>query len=145
MSLNSFSEQPFCDLPECFAGWMAREHADSGEIYEPKTVQNRLDLTANTRIALPLIIDVVENQVIWCDIALTRNPRWVNNVHGNLNAINITLQSLTNINKPNLYDLFTLHAQARGERASSAATADTVFSVAETPYRQEEIASNYLI
>ena len=146
MSLNSYTHQPFCDLPECFAGWMAREHADSGEIYEPKTVQNRLDLTANTRIALPLIIDVVDNQVIWCDVALTRNPRWVNNVHGNLNAINLTLQSLTSLNKPNLYDLFTLHAQARGEQVAELSAADTVFSVAkETPYCQEEITSGYLI
>src|SRR5262249_5334529 len=26
MSLNSFTAQPYCDLPECFAGWMARHH-----------------------------------------------------------------------------------------------------------------------
>ncbi len=35
MSLNSFTEQPYCDLPECFAGWMSRKHANSGEIFEP--------------------------------------------------------------------------------------------------------------
>ena len=41
MTLNSYTQQPYCDLPECFAGWMAREKADSGEIYEPKTVQDQ--------------------------------------------------------------------------------------------------------
>lgn len=35
MSLNSYTEQPYCDLPECFADWMARKHAGSGEIFEP--------------------------------------------------------------------------------------------------------------
>jgi len=25
MSLNSSTRQPYFDLPECFAGWMARE------------------------------------------------------------------------------------------------------------------------
>src|SRR5262249_2039169 len=35
MCLNSFTEQPYCDLPECFAGWMARQHPNSGEVFEP--------------------------------------------------------------------------------------------------------------
>ena len=145
MTLNSYSQQPYCDLPECFAGWMARQKAESGEIYEPKTVQDRLDLTANTRIALPLLIDLVENRVVWCDMALRRNPAYVNNVHGNLKGINVTLQALTHLNKPTLHELFTLHAQARGELIATPEGADTVFSVESgIPFRQEEIASGYL-
>ena len=38
MCLNNFTEQPYCDLPECYAGWMARRTPNSGEIYEPSTV-----------------------------------------------------------------------------------------------------------
>ena len=34
MSLTSYTQQPYCNLPECFAGWMAREKPESGEIYE---------------------------------------------------------------------------------------------------------------
>jgi hypothetical protein len=145
MTLNSYTQQPYCDLPECFAGWMARAEPNSGEIYEPKTVQDRLDITADTRIAIPLIIDVVQKEVIWCDMALRRHPRWQNNVHGNLKGINLTLQALTHLNKPSLYELFTLHAVARGEFVKSPEMADTVFSVENgTPLRQEEIASEYL-
>src|SRR4029078_3724920 len=33
MCLNSFTQQPYCDLPECFAGWMARQQPNSGEIF----------------------------------------------------------------------------------------------------------------
>jgi hypothetical protein len=146
MTLNSYSRQPFSDLPECFAGWMSRDKANSGEVYEPKTVQDRVDITANTRIALPLVIDVEERQVIWCDMALRNHPRWQNNVHGNLSGIHLTVQSLVDLKKPSLYDLFTLHAAARGERVNSPEDADTVFSVeAGTPFRQEEIASQYLV
>ncbi len=145
MTLNSYTQQPYCELPECFAGWMAREKADSGEIYEPKTVQDRLDVTADTRIAIPLIIDALERKVIWCDMALRRNPRLQNNVHGNLGGIGVTLQSLANINKSNLWELLTLHARARGEMVETPEGADTVFSVADgLPFRQEEIAANYL-
>jgi hypothetical protein len=143
--LNSYSQQSFSDLPECFAGWMAREQPASGEIYEPKTVLDRLDVTADTRIAIPLIIDIEDREVIWCDMALRRNPRWNNNVHSNLKGINLTLQSLIRLNKPNLYELFALHAAARGELVSSPDQATTIFSVENgTPFRQEEIAAQYL-
>jgi hypothetical protein len=67
-------------------------------------------------------------------------------VHGNLSGIHLTVQSLVDLKKPSLYDLFTLHAAARGERVNSPEDADTVFSVeAGTPFRQEEIASQYLV
>ncbi|MES2465197.1 MAG: TerD family protein [Armatimonadota bacterium] len=146
MTLNSYSRQPFVQLPECFAGWMARQEPDSGEIYEPKTVQDRVDLTADTRIALPLVIDVVAEKVIWCDMALRNHPRWQNNVHGNLSGVQLTLQSLVDLKRASLYDLFALHTAARGEQVSAPEEADTLFSVeAGTPYRQEEIASQYLV
>jgi hypothetical protein len=32
-SIFSFSRHPFANLPECFAGWMIRQDANSGEIY----------------------------------------------------------------------------------------------------------------
>jgi hypothetical protein len=145
MTLHSYTQQPFVELPECFAGWMARQQAGSGEIFEPRTVQDRLDITADTKIALPLVIDIEGGKVIWCDMALRRNPRWVNNVHGNLGGIALTLRSLVEMQKPNVYDLFTLHAEARGERVDSPAEADTVFSVANgTPYRLDEIAAQYM-
>ena len=146
MTLNSFSQQPFSELPECFAGWMARQKPESGEIYEPKTVQDRLDLTANTQIAIPLIIDVVSEEVIWCDMALKRNPRWSNHVHGNLKGVNLTLQALVDLKKTNLHELLSLHAVARGEKVTSPELAETVFSVKSgLPFRHEEIASGYLV
>ena len=83
--------------------------------------------------------------MIWCDMALRRHPAYVNNVQGNLKGINLTLQALTHLNKPTLYDLFLLHAQARGELVSTPEQADTLLSVASgIPFRQEEIASGYL-
>ena len=145
MTLNSYTRQPYCDLPECFAGWMARSHPASGESYEPKTVQDRVDIAADTRIAVPLLLDLVRRQVVWCDAALKNHPRWNNNVHANLGGIQLTLKSFVDLKKPNLYDLFVLHAEARGTLAGSPDAADTVFSVEnETPFHLEVIASEYL-
>jgi hypothetical protein len=54
-------------------------------------------------------------------------------------------KALTNLPKPNLYDLFTLHAKARGT-LSTKKEAKTIFSVDEgiTPFDIEKITSEYL-
>jgi hypothetical protein len=145
MTLTSYTEQPYCDLPECFAGWMARKKPKSGEIFEPRTVQDRLDITANTKIAYPLVIDLERHEVIWCDMALKDHPMYCNNVAANLKGISLTLKAFTQLRKPNLYDLFLLHAVARGERVQSPEEAETLFTVESgIPFHLEEIASEYL-
>jgi hypothetical protein len=145
MSLNSFTQQPYCDLPECFAGWMARTHADSGEIFEPRTVENRIDLASDTRICIPMIVDLHENQVIWTDIALKKAPLW-NNVYQNLRGVSLMAKALTTLTKTNLHELFALHIEARGEITLSPDDAGTVFSVERgiTPYDLETVASEFM-
>lgn len=71
-TLHSFTSQPYCDLPECFVGWMMRKKPGSGEIFEPSTVVNKIDVAADTQIAIPVILDLVERTVIWTDLSLTR-------------------------------------------------------------------------
>lgn len=145
MVLNSYTGQPYCDLPECFAGWMSRKQADSGEIYEPRTVDTKFDIAANTKVAIPAIFDLVEREVIWADIGLKRNPGWFNNVEGNLAGIQLTLRSLVDIAKPNLYDLLLLHVQARGQEVHDPMQAATVFSEEnETPFHPERIAAEFM-
>lgn len=145
MILTSYTQQPYVDLPECFAGWMARSEPESGEVYEPKTVQDRFDLTADTRVAIPIVFDIVERKAIWCDMALRDHPRYCNNVHANLKGINLTIRSMVQLSKPTIYDLLTLHAKARGEIVDSLEGAETIFSVeAGTPFELEKLASEFM-
>jgi len=145
MTVNSYTQQPYADLPECFAGWMARQHPNSGEIFEPKTVQDKLDITADSRIAIPLIIDVQENQVIWADMSLKNHPRWNNNVHGNLPGISLSLQSLVEMSKPNVYDLLRLHIESRGQLVDSPDQAEAIYSPEEgIQYRHDELLSEFM-
>ena len=132
MCVNSYTNQPYCDLPVCFAGFMVRQFPDSGEIYDPLTVKNKFDLTANTRIAIPLIIDLYDlcdRKVIWTDMSLKGNPSANNNVHNNMSSITIINKSMTTLIKPNLYDLFSLHIKARGEKTLDIKEANTIFAV----------------
>ncbi|HWD38790.1 MAG TPA: TerD family protein [Fimbriimonas sp.] len=145
MVVTSYTMQPYVDLPECFAGWMARLHPGSGEVFEARTVQDRLDLTADTRVALPVLFDLTDNVAIWCDLALRNHPRFVNAVGANLKGIALSVRAIAELNKPSLYSLFRLHALARGEFVDAPTSADTVFSVgAGTPFEQERIASEFL-
>lgn len=137
-SVNAFTSHPYCDLPECFAGWMFRSKPNSGEIFEPKTVKNKFDLTADTRISIPVIIDLHTRKVYWTDLALNSMPLW-NNIESNMRGMTLMGKALTTMVRPNLFDLFTLHAKARGQLAKDPAGTDTIFSV-ETGIKPTDIS-----
>lgn len=144
MSVNAYSSQNFCDLPECTAGWMLRSEPQSGEIYDPRTVSDKIDLSMEARAGVPLILDLVERKIIWADAAITPG-HGLNNVHSNRGTMELLGKALTSVNKPNLYDLFAFHAEARGKLVVNPDKADVVFSVAAgTPFELEKIASEFL-
>lgn len=74
MCVSSYSGQSYCDLPECFAGWMSRANLNSGEPFEARTVEDRVDLASDTRFSLPRVLDLQQREVLWADIALRDNP-----------------------------------------------------------------------
>ena len=145
MDVMSYTSQPFCDLPECFAGWMARTKPNSGEIFEPKTVADRVDIASDTRICLPAVFDLRKNEVIWLDIALKNQPTF-NNLENNLSGVSLMARALTDLPKTNLHELFSLHIRARGHFVDEIAQAQTIFAVAQgiTPFDLAEIGANWL-
>ena len=145
-SINSFTQQPYCDLPECFGGWMARNKPGSGEPYEPATVVDRFDIASATEICLPMIFDLDAREVVWSDIALARQPRWANNVASNLGGVSLMLRALRELRKTDLRTLFGLHVRARGTPVDRMEDADTVFGehVGTRPADIDVIASKVL-
>ena len=146
MCLNSFTQQPYCDLPECFAGWMGRHAPASGEIFEPKTVVDKVDVAADSKMCLPAIFDLAGREVVWADIALEGSPRFANNVRNNLSGVSLMLRAVTQLRKTDLHTLFGLHVRARGEAVSDPETAQTVFSVDRgvTPFDLDRITAEYM-
>jgi hypothetical protein len=144
-SITSFTEQPYCDLPECFAGWMARTDTASGEVFEPRSVFDRIDIASDTVICLPFVMDLQERRMIWADLGLTSSPRW-NNVDNNLSGVSLMLRALVHTPRPDLETLFDLHARARGKRVDSPQQAEAVFALDKglTPFDTDLIRSQYL-
>lgn len=128
MSVNAFTSQAFKDLPECYAGWMMRQVPQSGEIFEASTVQNRIDITADSRICIPVIVDVEQREVLWCDIALEKYPDDTNNIQSNRFSSALVGRAMTELIRPHLYQLFHLHAQAHGTLTDNIHEADTIFT-----------------
>lgn len=129
----SFTDQTYADMPHAMFGWMERSNVDSGEIYEPKTVEQKMDLTANSTACIPVIFDCVRREFIWCDMNLSLTGVYThiggNNVESNISGITAVCYSMVNMQKPNLYDLIILNVRARGEFTSDREEADLVFDV----------------
>lgn len=146
MTLSSFSGQKYCDLPECFAGWMERDDdMQAGEVFDARTVNNKVDLSSNTTNIMPIVYDVKNNRMIWIDTAYS-NGAIASNAHQNSDAISMILKSFVEGFKPNLHDLFEMHAKARGTIIDNPENADNIFSIHNgvTPYDFDVITSEFM-
>lgn len=146
----NYTGHNYSDMPHAMFGWMSREDVKSGEIYEPKTVEQKMDLTSQSTVCIPVIFDCVNREVIWCDMNLTLSGcyshRGGNNLESNLSGVAATCYSMVNMSKPNLYDLIDLHIRARGLRVDNKEDADVVFDIESgiTPFDTEVFMAEYL-
>lgn len=146
----SYTGQKFSDMPHAMFGWMSREDVNSGEIYEPKTVEQKMDLASQSTVCIPVIFDCVNREVIWCDMNLSlngcHNNYGGNNVESNLSGVAAACYSMVKMSKPNLYDLIELHIRARGLRVDNKEDADVIFDIDSgiTPFDTEVFMGEYL-
>lgn len=119
----------FAEHETVYAGWMTRSAPDSNEVYDPKTVNYKMDLTMNTRKCIPVIFDLKERKAIWTDLGESDNFTRPNNVENNAVSIKNVVEALTTkSNKISLYELFYMHAMAAGEIVEDREDADIVFA-----------------
>lgn len=64
----SYNSVPFDQLLEGFAGYMLRADAD-GPHFHPRTVEQRFDLHSQSKIALPLLLDLQAGTMRWLDMS----------------------------------------------------------------------------
>jgi hypothetical protein len=147
MNLYSFTGQPFSMMPEAFAGWMIRKEPKKGKILDARTVQDRIDITAETKISIPVVFDLEERKFIWMDLGFNNHQDFASSVENSSKGVALMAKSIAELVKPNLYDLFRLHIEARdGVIVDDIEDADNVFSLYEgiTPFDTEVIISEYL-
>lgn len=69
----SFNDIAFGDLLDAFAGFMALPSAaeeDRNASYDPRTVRQRYDLVGDSRIHVPMLVDLDRRTFLWTDLHL---------------------------------------------------------------------------
>lgn len=147
MNVLVFSGPTFAEHEVCYAGWMTRQHVNSNEVFDPKTVEQKIDLRSQTKNVIPVFFDLQTREAIWVDLSTgrARSGYWGNNVESNRAPIEKTVEAIVSMdNKVSLYELLSLHAQARGELVASPEDADVVFTAKDTPFDVMTINSDYV-
>lgn len=140
----------FNQMEHAMFGWMNREGVMSGEIYEPKTVEQKMSLASESKVCIPVIFDCVAREFIWCDMNISMDgtcySRGGNNVESNIRGVVATCYAMVNMSKPSLYDLISLHIRARGVPVGNKDDADIVFDLDDgiTPYDTDVFMGEYI-
>ena len=134
-TVHSYTGQHFKDLPNCRFGWMEREDVNSGEIFEPSTVEMKMDLMSDSVTAIPVIFDCQTRQFIWCDMSAPNSMPTGrgNTIEGNLKGVTATCYAIMHMHKPSIFDLAFLNAVSRGKLVLDRNQADLIFSNDKTP------------
>lgn len=132
-NVYNFSNENFSKMEHAAFGFMTRNDMKIGEIFEPSTVKQRMDLASATTTCIPVIFDLKERVFVWCDMALTADHVRAGyggiNVESNLPSVVVTCKAIIDVKKPNLYDLFTFNATARGVITDNPDEADIRFGL----------------
>jgi stress response protein SCP2 len=149
MNVLVYRGSDFADHETCFVGWMMRAKPNSNEIYDPKTVQQKLDLTQTCRNVIPVVFDLQQRKAIWTDLPASQHGySYTNNVENNYASIEQKLKAIVNSqHKLSLYELLELHAQARGEQVETRDEADMIFAFdgTVTPFDVNTINAEYVV
>lgn len=141
-TVHGYTMQPFSKVDHLRFGWMNRKDVESGEIFEPSTVEMSMDVNAESRLAIPVIFDLATREFIWCDIVLAGSLMrhcGGNNIESNLSGTVASCYAISNIRKPSLYDLICFNAYARGTLTDKREAADIIFSNDTTKPIQTDI------
>ena len=127
VQVYGYTYSPFNKLNDLYFGWMERDNLDFGEVFEPSTVEQKINLTANTMCSLPVVFDLVNKELIWIDLAFNSYIYFGNNVENNVQGVGLTIKGMIEAHKPQLYDVVYINAITRGQIVSNRNEADIIF------------------
>ena len=127
LSVHNYTGQSFSQLINCDFGFMERTDINSGEIFEPKTVVNRMRISSNSHNTTPVVYDVVNNQFIWIDTSIQILPLGWHIVEHTMQSGSQTLYGIINMDRANMYDVALYNVKARGCLVDDKEDADIIF------------------
>lgn len=106
IGLNSYLGIPF-EMFNCYFGWMRRDKlGEEGEIFEPSTVEGRIDIISDKINNIPVIINLETNTIYFADFDTTLSEITIDGIGPVFKPL---IDSIENINQISMYDLFKYH------------------------------------
>lgn len=134
-SVSSFTRQPFSQLEHLHAGFMMRDEAERGEIFEPSTVENKVKLSADSTTELVCAFDLETREMVWLDTSAMRaeDIKAIQNVNGTIASTTANLMHAMHLEKPDIDEVVTLNVLARGgEFVNTHEEADVIFALGQS-------------
>lgn len=127
---------------DCYSGWMIRDCVDKKyKSFDIKTVENKFDISGSGFYAIPVIIDIHKNEVIFVDLYVKGiNAR--NTVEGVNSDISLISREMVKMydTRPNMKDLALLNAAGRGAvTVSDRDVADITIGISDCDYNAVNI------
>lgn len=133
--VHGYTEQYFSKMEHIKFGYMEREKALDGEIFEPSTVQQCIKLNAPSVTAAMCLFDIKNKDMIWMDAVGMSGFRYagcVNNAATNIRGTQMACYKALHMEKPDIADVIRINVEARGgEFVDNKEEADTIFALNE--------------
>ncbi|MFF7725441.1 MXAN_6230/SCO0854 family RING domain-containing protein [Streptomyces sp. NPDC008001] len=117
----SFNNIPFERLLDAFAGFMTLPSAGNRDArYDPRTVRQRYDLAGDSRIHVPMLVDLQQRTFLWTDLHLPQSEGFhsVYRHSADLGRAGKDLHQYFTEGRTTLWDLAVWHASARAPRVA---------------------------
>ncbi len=129
--VNSFSGQPFSELPNCEFAVQQREELDKSKQFDIRAVKQHSKMQSPSRGITPAVIDVEKGQVIWLDAPEYTINRCENaNSRAAISTMEYCMEKYTKGNIPTMGELIDIAVKANiGSFTDDITKADTIFSL----------------
>ena len=115
-SVYNYDSGSIASIPETTFGLMEREHPNSNEIFDPRTVTTAVKMTQKSNSALTVLLDLDKREWIWVDIE--RNIGGIPTMASGGSLKSTIKAIMSGDQKLSVYDLLCMHAKNRGELVS---------------------------
>ena len=112
----------------CHSGWMIRDKVDNEyKSFDIKTVANKFDLNGQSSYAIPILIDLWDQKIVFVDLYMG-NPSPNSTAEGALSDVSLVTGEMVRMLKtrPNMLELASYHARARGGELVADRSAATI-------------------
>lgn len=128
MTVHSYTHQKYSELTEVLVGFMNRKDSGSGEVYEPKSVENAFSVNSASTAVVPMVFDLLTGEAIFTDTPFYGG--WgVNNARSTSHTMSEVLKGIVSKKSVTYDDVISANLSERASLVEKAEDADLVVTL----------------